>query len=594
MFSMKKQVLYKIFSVLGLVTLLATVSVLIAIDYKLFNNQKVTFTDPKGNVLRGTYYPGTEPAGIILVHGFGEDRISLKSYSSEFVALGFHVFAFDFSGHGRSNGVLPADSENEFILANQVLSAKEQFKSLSNLSDNEIFVVGHSMGGRAIVRSVIIDSDNIAGLILLGAAIGGAESENQTNVTLFQELGTNTPSCDLLIITGTWEDVLPPKAARGLYQQLTNESATGLTARTTTPEGHLRELIIFKRLLHNYEGCSPKAIAYTKNWTTNNLGWTVGQVYSAKKTVVRICFWIIGLVALGCTVIFGPFWFTKKTNQKKVVSDKNATVDTLDFQNVDQIEQQNNSYNNLSNNLSVVAANFQLINPKKFLVMNLLVWLGAFPLFFILALLFLAIPLGIPYFSLVYVGPIASFGLVVLLLLLINRFMGVESNWKIKEEINYLQKNFQWKKVLASCGVFVGLIGFSIVFMNSGLYFIYPPNIRLFWLTLFTLFSSIGFYALQLRDLIIDSYQEKIWQMKALTNLIFFLPFVVIIGYFGITGSILFFIDGIHGLIILTIVILSGKLFQKIGNTRLITAVFQAFFLNLLVIPRGPLLSYFS
>ncbi|MBD3190242.1 MAG: alpha/beta fold hydrolase [Candidatus Heimdallarchaeota archaeon] len=590
---MKKQILYKIVSIVGLVLLLSTVSILIGIDYKLFKNQKATFIDPEGNILRGTYYPGTKAAGLILVHGFGEDRVSLKSYSSEFVDLGFHVFAFDFSGHGRSSDVLPND--NEFILARQVLSAKEKFKSLSNLSDNEIFIVGHSMGGRAIVRSAIIDSNSVAGLILLGAAIAEPGSETQTNVTLFQELGTNNPSCDLLIITGTWEDVLPPQSARSLYQQLANESATGLRARTITPEGHIRELIIIKRLLHNYEVCSPKAIAHTKNWTINSLGWTVEQPYSAKKTTVRICFWIVGLIALGSIITFGTIWFNKQNNQQEIIPDKSSSGNATESQNDDRIEHQNNiPTNDLLNNSSTVVSNIQLSDPRKFLLMNLLAWLGAFPLFFILALLFLVIPLGIPYFSLVYVGPVASVGIVLLLLLQINRFMGVKSNWKIIEEIHYLQKHFQWKKILLCCGVFSGVIAFSVVFMNSGLYYIFPPNTKLFWLALFTLFSSIGFYALQLRDHIINSSPEKTWQMKALVNLIFFLPFVVIIAYFGISGSILFFIDGIHGLIILSIVILSGKLFQKIGNNRLITALFQAFLLNLLVIPRGPLLSYFS
>ena len=72
----------------------------------------------------------------------------MRALVSEFHVHGYSVFTFDFSGHGRSPGVLTFDNAQTDRLARQALSALVEFQRLSGLTADRIFVVGHSLGAR--------------------------------------------------------------------------------------------------------------------------------------------------------------------------------------------------------------------------------------------------------------------------------------------------------------------------------------------------------------------------------------------------------------------------------------------------------------
>lgn len=71
---------------------------------------------------------------MILLEGFGSDQMTMTSLASEFARSGWHVFTFDFSGHGRSPSTLTFDNAQTELLANQALSALEEFKLQSGSS----------------------------------------------------------------------------------------------------------------------------------------------------------------------------------------------------------------------------------------------------------------------------------------------------------------------------------------------------------------------------------------------------------------------------------------------------------------------------
>ena len=100
--AMIKKLPFSILTFLGLFLALGSIITVAVIDRPLANRQSVTFIASTGDSLVGTYYPGTEPAGVILLEGFGSDQVTMTSLASEFARSGWHVFIFDFSGHGRS------------------------------------------------------------------------------------------------------------------------------------------------------------------------------------------------------------------------------------------------------------------------------------------------------------------------------------------------------------------------------------------------------------------------------------------------------------------------------------------------------------
>ena len=70
----------------------------------------VSFSSPSGWDLHGEYLRGSIQSGVLLAHGFGSDQVALQALRREAGRLGFHVFSFDFSGHGRSGGYIGFDN----------------------------------------------------------------------------------------------------------------------------------------------------------------------------------------------------------------------------------------------------------------------------------------------------------------------------------------------------------------------------------------------------------------------------------------------------------------------------------------------------
>jgi esterase/lipase len=99
-------------------------------------------TIPAGDRLVGTYYPGTQPNGVLLLEGFGSDQVTMTSLSSEFAGSGWSVFTFDFSGHGRSPGTLTFDNAQTDRLAHQAIAALQQFTQLSGLKPSKSLLSG--------------------------------------------------------------------------------------------------------------------------------------------------------------------------------------------------------------------------------------------------------------------------------------------------------------------------------------------------------------------------------------------------------------------------------------------------------------------
>jgi pimeloyl-ACP methyl ester carboxylesterase len=398
---MSKKLTFMILTNLGLFLVLGSITTIAVIDRPLANRQSVTFFASTGDSLVGTYYPGTEPVGVILLEGFGSDQVTMTSLASEFARSGWHVFTFDFSGHGRSPGILTFDNAQTDRLANQALSAFEEFKLKSGLSSDQIFVIGHSLGARVALQSATMNPQQVAGLVLLGTQVNlskNVQSEfftgtTDTDLTWVQELGKENPRVPILLISGVWDDILTPENAELLFKQL-----GGIKG-----ENH-RTLIVLPAIVHNYEPFSSQVLNQINTWingmavlTPNLLGSntektdvvTDGLNQLPVSPTVRIICWVLGLIGFLVFFTFGnrllslPYAGTKKLSNPEV------------------------------------------INVNRFLWGKLLLWLGALPVAMVLGSLFFIIPLGKPVFNLIYVGFIGGYG--ILLLLLYKRGKSLES-----------------------------------------------------------------------------------------------------------------------------------------------------------------------
>ncbi len=216
--------------------------------------QKITFKEPGGDVLHASYISGTQPLGVIMLEGFGSDQIALRPATSVFVNAGFHVFSFDFSGHGRSSGGLGFDNAETDRLAKQVLAAKDLFISLSGLTEEQLVYFGHSMGARVALQAAVLDPSPPTALILLGTQLNlGVNLQSSfftgtddSTLEWVQALSAQVPKSHILLLSGGMDDIITPQAAQALYQKLTS-------GNQSDNSGYSRQLSIIPGLVHNYE-----------------------------------------------------------------------------------------------------------------------------------------------------------------------------------------------------------------------------------------------------------------------------------------------------------------------------------------------------
>ena len=115
---------------------------------------------------------GTEGKKIplaIMMHGFGGSKNDglLSLVSDSLLSHGIATLAFDFNGHGSSEGRF-----EEMTVANEIADAKAVYDYAAGLQDvSKIFFVGHSQGG--VVAGMVageLNDKNVAGVALLAPA----------------------------------------------------------------------------------------------------------------------------------------------------------------------------------------------------------------------------------------------------------------------------------------------------------------------------------------------------------------------------------------------------------------------------------------
>lgn len=114
-------------------------------------------------------WPVANPrAMVILVHGYGEHAGRYQHVAAALNAHGYTVTGIDHRGHGQSGG-RRADVIRFDDFVDDLHSLVERIRQ--DNPNPPRFVLGHSLGGLIATRYVLRHQDELAGLILSGAAI---------------------------------------------------------------------------------------------------------------------------------------------------------------------------------------------------------------------------------------------------------------------------------------------------------------------------------------------------------------------------------------------------------------------------------------
>jgi acylglycerol lipase len=115
------------------------------------------------------WLPEGEPAAaVVLVHGYGEHRGRYRHVAEALVREGYAVYAADHLGHGESEGERAMVRRFDDFADDLHLVVGEARRAHQGLP---VFVVGHSMGGLISLRYALRYQDELAGLVVSGAAL---------------------------------------------------------------------------------------------------------------------------------------------------------------------------------------------------------------------------------------------------------------------------------------------------------------------------------------------------------------------------------------------------------------------------------------
>ncbi len=136
----------------------------------------IEFKSGNSETLRGWLYepmvPRPHPA-IIFAHGLLSTHAEFGDYPEKICQRGYLVLAFDFRGHGQSEGTRGLVSENRMV--EDLGHALDYIEANPGIDNNRIALFGHSLGGGAVICATARDERVRA--VVAGATIGRRRDE---------------------------------------------------------------------------------------------------------------------------------------------------------------------------------------------------------------------------------------------------------------------------------------------------------------------------------------------------------------------------------------------------------------------------------
>jgi pimeloyl-ACP methyl ester carboxylesterase len=100
--------------------------------------------------LSGWYLPSANRAAVILLHGYGSNRLEMLARANVLAAHGYGVLLYDLRGHGESEGDKRAFGWQD---VNDVNAAVKFLESQKDVLPGKIGILGFSIGGQIALRA---------------------------------------------------------------------------------------------------------------------------------------------------------------------------------------------------------------------------------------------------------------------------------------------------------------------------------------------------------------------------------------------------------------------------------------------------------
>jgi dienelactone hydrolase len=106
------------------------------------------------------------PPAVVLVHGFGADRVGVSTLARRIAQNGYAVIAIDLHGHGGNRNPFSDGVAEDTVLRSDIRAAVNYLRNSQLVDPSRIIVIGHSMGAGAALDYATQDP-NIAGAVMI-------------------------------------------------------------------------------------------------------------------------------------------------------------------------------------------------------------------------------------------------------------------------------------------------------------------------------------------------------------------------------------------------------------------------------------------
>lgn len=148
-----------------------------------FNYEAVTFTSEDQVILSGWYIPSRNRATVILLHGYGANRLEMMARAEFLARHEYGVLLYDLRGHGESGGKLRTYG---WLDVQDVSAALGFLQSQKDIDSHRIGILGFSIGGQVALRAAA-QNELLAAVVADGPSLAKTEDAPAPN-SLFEQV----------------------------------------------------------------------------------------------------------------------------------------------------------------------------------------------------------------------------------------------------------------------------------------------------------------------------------------------------------------------------------------------------------------------
>ena len=501
---------------------------------------------------------------VLICPGYSCDRQKWRPFADLFVKNGITTMVFDYSGQGASYGSIGFDNAKTDHVPTQIHDALTELHTRSGIDYDHIILLGHSMGGRAILKMLTVESLDlpVANIILLSPEVDyvysaqaslfagtlDAEEEPWKSYSEAYTVGHN-----IYLFGSTGDDIVSAGSVLGLYRHLggtlTQEKGAVMPNHVeVNGVGSRITLGIVKGVLHSYEMYSGKFASLVNGALEEITG--VAPSFPAWRIMTVYFGWLIGLAGIAVLLI--------GLNRGRAMAAEGVT-ETLPT----------------------------LVNAKKFLLWKLFFWLPGLLAAGIICCITVVMPFGSPVMNSVYMCAIAGYGLVMLLCYRKGHFAGTEG------KLPKPSFRLHGKTWVVPCLVAVGICAFVVYALRTGMYRLLPLNWRLFWLVFAGVLMTVGYYVSGCEaDMLRAAHAGP--GVTVLYNLIQYVALFLLVAFYCILKSWSGLIGQVQNMVLMyAFCIPLGNYLRRSTGSRVWGAFITAFVFQAMMITSAALIAMF-